>query len=78
MENKNMNEIELENVTGGAYYGNNYYTGRSYTDTYDLSNFAMVMTRLPLEHGKTYSYKLTANLATMDDIVIHESEFTYG
>ena len=26
MENKNMNEIELENVTGGAAYGNNYYT----------------------------------------------------
>ena len=26
MENKNMNEIELENVTGGSAYGNNYYT----------------------------------------------------
>ena len=26
MENKNMNEIELENVTGGAAYQGNYYT----------------------------------------------------
>ena len=26
MENKNMNEIELENVTGGAVYGDQYYT----------------------------------------------------
>ena len=26
MEIKNMNEIELENVTGGAAYGDNYYT----------------------------------------------------
>ena len=25
MENKNMNEMELENVTGGAAYGANYY-----------------------------------------------------
>ena len=26
MENKNMNEIELENVAGGATYSDNYYT----------------------------------------------------
>ena len=26
MEIKNMNEIELENVAGGAAYGDNYYT----------------------------------------------------
>ena len=26
MENKNMNEIELENVAGGAAYSSNYYT----------------------------------------------------
>ena len=26
MENKNMIDMELENVTGGASYGNNYYT----------------------------------------------------
>ena len=25
MENKNLNEIELENVTGGSAYGDNYY-----------------------------------------------------
>lgn len=59
-------------------YGNNYYTGRNYTDSYDLSNFATVMTRVPLEQGKTYSYTITANLATFDNIVVHEGEFTYG
>ena len=26
MENKKMTEIELDNVTGGTAYGNNYYT----------------------------------------------------
>ena len=26
MENKKMTEIELDNVTGGAAYGDNYYT----------------------------------------------------
>ena len=26
MENKKMTEMDLENVTGGASYGNNYYT----------------------------------------------------
>ena len=26
MENKNMIDAELENVTGGAAYGSNYYT----------------------------------------------------
>ena len=25
MENKNMMDLELENVTGGAFYGDNYY-----------------------------------------------------
>ena len=29
MENKNMMEIELENVTGGAVYGENYYIVKS-------------------------------------------------
>ena len=26
MENKKMTEMDLENVTGGTSYGNNYYT----------------------------------------------------
>ena len=26
MENKKMTEMDLENITGGAAYGNNYYT----------------------------------------------------
>jgi peptidoglycan endopeptidase LytE len=25
MENKNMMDLELENVSGGAFYGDNYY-----------------------------------------------------
>ena len=59
-------------------YGNNYYTSRNYTDSCDLSNFATVMTQVPLEHGKTYAYTITANLATFDNIVVHEGEFSYG
>ena len=67
-------------VTAQKYndYGNNYYTSRNFTNSYDMSNFAMVMTQVPLEQGKTYSYTVTANLATFDNIVVHEGEFSYG
>lgn len=59
-------------------YGNNYYTSRNYTDSCDLSNFAAVMTKVPLERGQSYSYTITANLATFDNVVVHEGEFSYG
>ena len=59
-------------------YGNNNFTGRAFTSTYDLSDFATVLTRTPLEHGKSYSYTVTASLSTYDDFVVHEGEFSYG
>lgn len=59
-------------------YGGNYFAARTYVDNMDLADFAVVLTRVPLEQGGSYSYTLTADLATFDHIVVHEGSFTYG
>ena len=59
-------------------YGGNYFTARMYTDSMDLADFAVVLTKLKLEEGKTYNYTLTACLATFDSIVVGEGSFAYG
>jgi len=59
-------------------YGGNYFTARMYTDWMDMGSFAGIMGMVQLEKGETYTYKVTAGLATLDQIVVHESEFTYG
>ena len=59
-------------------YGGNYFTARMYTDSMDLADFAVVLTKIKLEEGKTYQYTLTACLATFDSIVVGEGTFAYG
>ena len=59
-------------------YGGNYYTGRSYTDSMDLADFAVVLTKVKLEEGRSYDYTITASLATFDSIVVGEGSFNYG
>ena len=59
-------------------YGNSYFTGRSYTDSMYMADFAAVMTTVKLQEGKTYQYTITASLATYDQIPIHEGSFQYG
>jgi len=59
-------------------YGGNYFTARMYTDWMDMGSFAGIMGMVQPEKGETYTYKVTAGLATLDQIVVHESEFTYG
>lgn len=59
-------------------YGGNYFTSRVYTDSMDLADFAAVLTKVKLEEGRSYSYTITANLATFDNIVVGEGSFDYG
>ena len=61
-----------------ADYGNNYFAGRCYTDRLSMADFAAVLSRVSFEKGETYSYTVTANLGTYDDIQVHESTFTFG
>lgn len=65
-------------VQKNSDYGGGYFGTRLYCDFMDLSTFAVVMSHMPLEQGGSYSYTLTADLATFDHIVVHEGSFTYG
>ena len=59
-------------------YGDNSFTARNYTDWYDISEFTKILSQTKLEKGESYTYTVTANLATFDNIVVHEGSFTYG
>ena len=59
-------------------YGNGYFTGRSYTDSMYMADFAAVMTKVKFQEGKTYNYTITVSLATFEQIVVHEGSFHYG
>jgi len=59
-------------------YGNSYFTGRSYTDSMYMADFAAVMTTVKFQEGKTYQYTITASLATFDQIQVHEGSFHFG
>ena len=59
-------------------YGGNDFTSRNYIDHLFLPDLAATVSRIPFVKGETYSYTLTANLATFDDIQVHEGSFTFG
>ena len=59
-------------------YGGNYYTSRAYTDSMAMADFAAILSRTQFEQGQTYSYTVTASLATFDNVVVHEGSFQYG
>lgn len=59
-------------------YNNHYFTARNYMDHLNLADMANVLSRVRFQQGETYHYTLTANLATFDDIPVHEGSFTYG
>ena len=65
-------------VQKSSEFGNWYYTGRVLNEKYDLANMAMIISNAKLQPGETYNYRLTANLATHDNVVVNESSFTYG
>lgn len=51
---------------------------RNYNDTFNMASFASALQNLQLEVGETYSYTVTANLATDDNIVVKTDSFTNG
>ena len=59
-------------------YGSTHFTARNYVDHLNLAEFAAVLSRTDFQKGETYNYTLTANLATFDDFVVNEGQFTYG
>jgi len=60
------------------YYGGMDFAARSYVDSLDLAEMARFLPQVTFTHGQEYSYTVTANLATFDDIVVNEGTFTYG
>jgi len=60
------------------YYGGMDYAARSYIDSADLADLARFLPEVNFTQGKDYSYTVTANLATFDNIVVNEGSFTYG
>ena len=51
---------------------------RNYNDTYDLAGFSAPLQYVQFENGETYSYSITAHLATGDDIPLKDGSFTQG
>lgn len=51
---------------------------RVYRDNYDLGFFAAPLQELQLKKGETYSYVITADLATDDTFILKEDTFTNG
>ena len=67
----------VSSLKSGDWGGNSMET-RSFNTSYDLSNFAIVLSNLVLEKGESYNYTVTACLSTFDNVVVHEGNFTYG
>lgn len=51
---------------------------RYYNDHMNLVDFSTVVAQLNFKKGETYHYTLTASLATFDDFVVNEGDFTLG
>lgn len=67
-------------TTVGRYYDHNFNDSiiRNYCDTYDLGHFASPLQNVALEKGRTYSYTITAYLATDDVFTLKEGSFVNG
>ena len=59
-------------------FGSAYYRGRNFNTTFEMANFAQLLSTVTFASGETYSYTVTADLATFDHIVVNEGSFTYG
>ena len=51
---------------------------RNYNDTYDLAGFGAPLQYVQFENGETYSYSITAHLATGDAIHLKDGSFIQG
>jgi len=67
-------------TTVGRYYDHNFNDSiiRNYLDNYDLGHFTSALQNVTLEQGRTYSYTVSASLATGDTFLLKEGSFTNG
>lgn len=67
-------------TTVGRFYDSNSNDNgiRNYNDSYDMAGFAAPLQSLQLENGETYSYTVTAYLATGDSFMVKDGSFTNG
>ena len=73
-----LNRPVWVDVQKNSEYANQYFLGRTYNDNFDLANMAMHVSSASLQPGESYTYTITADLATFDHIVVHEGSFVYG
>ena len=66
--------------TVGRYYDHNFNDViiRNYKDDFDMGHFASPLQNVALEKGRTYSYTITAYLATDDVFTLKEGSFVNG
>ena len=57
---------------------NTRLTSLSYIDSYDMVNFCTPLQNVQLEKGETYTYTITAYLATDDVFQVKTDSFVYG
>lgn len=58
--------------------GNARQTNLSYIDSYNMANFATVLQDVSFKPGETYTYSVSAGLATGDSFLVLEDSFTQG
>ncbi len=66
--------------SAGKYYdaGSNDTLIRNFITEYDMAHFATALQSVRFEKGQTYSYTVTANLATGDSIQVSSGSFSQG
>ena len=67
-------------TTLNKFYDNNSNDNgiRNYNEEFNMANFAAPLQNVQLEIGETYSYTVTAHLATGDEIVLKTDSFVNG
>lgn len=67
-------------TTVGKFYDSNSNDNgiRNYNDTFNMAGFSNVLQNLQLEIGESYSYTVTARLATGDNIQVKSGSFVNG
>lgn len=65
-------------VHKNADFGAAYYRGRNLNTTFEMATFAQLLSTVTFTSGESYSYTVTADLATFDHIVVNEGSFAYG
>ena len=76
--NQVMNHTMWTTVDKRHDLGHNDGLLRNYKDDFDLSAFAMPLSKVQLKKGETYTYTISGLLHTYDTFVVKEDSFTFG